>query len=56
MNENETITTPKTRKPRQSSIDAEASAIAGCAKALTPLSDKPAKLRVLEYLKVRFEL
>lgn len=47
---------PKTRKPRQSSIDAEASAIAGCARALTGLADKPSKLRVLDYLKVRFDL
>lgn len=52
----ETVAVPKTRKPRQSSIDAEASAIAGCAKALGPLSDKAAKLRVLDYLKVRFDL
>lgn len=45
---------PKTRKPRQASVDVEAAAIAGCAKALTPLSDKASKLRVIEYCKLRF--
>lgn len=52
----EPAASPKTRRPRQASVDAEAAAIAGCAKALTALSDKAAKLRVIEYCKTRFGL